>query len=152
MQAIDIMTQSVITAPPDATVEELARVMLKHRIDAVPIMDGGKLVGIVNRTDMLRALASRGAVHTTEDDRRLRDAVLAELQSHPWGGAPTVAQIMVRDGVVHLWGVFTTEEERRARIEAAEAIPGVVKVEDHMDHGTRVDPLNLPNWPKPAPP
>ena len=152
MQAIDIMTQSVITAPPNATVEQLARTMLKHRIGAIPIVESGRLVGIVSRADTVRALASRGAAHTTEEDRLIRDAVLAELQSQPWGGAPTVAQIMVRDGVVHLWGVYTTEEERRARIEAAEAIPGVVGVEDHMDHGRPVDPLNLPNWPKPAPP
>jgi osmotically-inducible protein OsmY len=36
------------------------------------------------------------------------------------------------DGVVHLWGTIQSEEERKATIAAAENVPGIKKVEDHM--------------------
>jgi osmotically-inducible protein OsmY len=59
---------------------------------------------------------------------------------------------MVADGVVHLWGTPPDDALRQAIVVVAENLAGVRSVEDHMDRAIAVDPLNLPNWPAPAPP
>jgi len=53
----DLMTTPVITAQESASVTELAEKMVKHRIKRVPIVRDGKLVGIVSRADVIRAIA-----------------------------------------------------------------------------------------------
>ena len=50
-----VMTQSVITVGPDRKVRDAALLMLDHRIGALPVVDGGRLIGIVTETDLLRA-------------------------------------------------------------------------------------------------
>ncbi len=54
--AKDIMTPEVASAGPEATVEELVRIMEEFHILRLPIVKGGKLVGIVSRSDILRGL------------------------------------------------------------------------------------------------
>jgi len=58
--AADIMTEKVITAPPTATVEELATLMTKHNINRVIITEGEKVAGIVTRGDIVKMLAEGG--------------------------------------------------------------------------------------------
>ncbi len=50
-----VMTQSVITVGPDREARDAAQLMLDHTIGALPVVDGGRLVGIVTETDLLRA-------------------------------------------------------------------------------------------------
>jgi CBS domain-containing protein len=49
----------VITAPADATVPELADLLARHRIKRLPILRDGKLIGIVSRADVVRAIARK---------------------------------------------------------------------------------------------
>jgi CBS domain-containing protein len=52
MRAQEIMTQPVVTVTEDATLEEVARVMLRHRIGGVPVVDArGRLRGIITESD-----------------------------------------------------------------------------------------------------
>ena len=51
----EVMTQAVITVGPDRPAREAARLMMEHQIGALPVEDGGCLVGIVTETDVLRA-------------------------------------------------------------------------------------------------
>jgi CBS domain-containing protein len=55
--ARDLMVTPVITAPADASAAELADLLAQHHIKRVPIVRDGKLVGIVSRADVVRALA-----------------------------------------------------------------------------------------------
>ncbi len=55
--ARDLMIPTVITAPDTASIGELAALLARHRIKRVPILRDGKLVGIVSRADIVRALA-----------------------------------------------------------------------------------------------
>ena len=55
MQATDVMTANVITVQPDTGVPEIARLLLKHRISAVPVVDADRrVVGIVSEGDLMR--------------------------------------------------------------------------------------------------
>ncbi|HEY7677158.1 MAG TPA: CBS domain-containing protein [Candidatus Methylomirabilis sp.] len=51
----DAMTQDPRTVGPDAPLLDVARFMLEHRFGGVPVLDGGRLVGIITETDILRA-------------------------------------------------------------------------------------------------
>ena len=56
---------------------------------------------------------------------------MAELAGQPWGCLGT-ANVIVASGVVHLWGMVRSSEERDAIRVAAENIPGVRRVENHL--------------------
>lgn len=58
----EVMSRSVVTIGPDRDAAEAARIMVEHKIGALPVMDGGQIVGIVTETDFLRAFARSGAV------------------------------------------------------------------------------------------
>ncbi len=53
----DLMTRPVITAAETAPITELAEQMVRNRIKRLPIVRDGKLVGIVSRADVIRAIA-----------------------------------------------------------------------------------------------
>ena len=129
--AADVMTKTVITVAPTASIAEIAKLLERHRIKGVPVVDGGKLVGIVARSDLLRALAkAEVAKPASIDDRAIRERLLAELETQRWAHLPT-KNIVVQDGVIHLSGFVETPEERHALHIAAENVPGVERVEDH---------------------
>ncbi len=139
--ARDVMARSVVTASPDVPLAEIVELMERRRIRRVPIVearpDGSeRLVGIVTRGDLVRALATlvpASPAPTTDralTDRRIRDMLLAELARQPWTDKAE-GNVTVLDGVVHLWGAVTNEAEARALVTAAEGIPGVVAVRDH---------------------
>ncbi|MBS1263197.1 MAG: hypothetical protein MAG715_00367 [Methanonatronarchaeales archaeon] len=52
----DVMTESVKTASPNDTVEDAAETMTRHRINRLPVLRGGEVVGIVTREDIIRGL------------------------------------------------------------------------------------------------
>jgi osmotically-inducible protein OsmY len=65
------------------------------------------------------------------EDRTIREKLLAELKAQKWAEV-SPANVTVKDGVVHLWSSYLSEREKRALVVAAENIPGVRRVEDHM--------------------
>lgn len=52
----EVMSRTVVTLPPSATLEEIAMLMLKRKFSLIPIVEDGKLVGVVRRIDILRRL------------------------------------------------------------------------------------------------
>ena len=54
MKASDLMTSPVITVGPDTAVRHIAGLLFEHRISAVPVVENGKLIGIVSEADLLR--------------------------------------------------------------------------------------------------
>ena len=134
--AQDVMTSDVVTIAPEASIAEIARTLEQHRIKRVPVVRDGKLVGIVTRGNLMQALAIADTGRAANvDDRTIREQLMAELNAQPWTNM-LAKNIVVQDGVVHLWGVVETEDERRALCVAAENIPGVRGVEDHLVSNT----------------
>ena len=54
------MTSTVLVVEPDRPVAEAARIMIDHKIGALPIVDDGQLVGILTESDFVRAMATSG--------------------------------------------------------------------------------------------
>jgi predicted transcriptional regulator len=178
MQAKDVMTSPVVTVGPDASVMDVARLLLerhisaapvvdgsgallgvvsegdlmrrqeagterrpswwltlqdiatlleKHRIKRVPVMRAGKVVGIVSRANLLQALVAQSRPPAPQaDDRALREAVMEALQAT--GARTLYVNVVVSEGVVHLWGMAHSEEEKNAMCVAAESVTGTKQV------------------------
>jgi CBS domain-containing protein len=127
----EIMTLEVQTITPETPLDEVVRLMERHRIKRLPVVQDGKLVGIVSRANLLHALASVASEVKAPagDDAAIRERILAECAKQRW--APHV-NVVVRNGVVELWGVITDERERQAFIVVAENVLGVKAVRDHL--------------------
>ena len=54
------MTRQVISVSPDTSLQEIADLLEKHGIKRVPVIENGRLVGIVSRANLVQALATRG--------------------------------------------------------------------------------------------
>jgi CBS domain-containing protein len=129
----EVMTPDVRTVTEDAALEQVVHLMERHRVKRLPVVRGDKVVGIVTRQNLMRALASLAlAEHpVAADDATIRERLLAELKRQSWAPVGLI-DVVVKDGVVKLSGALTDERERQAIRIAAENIPGVKKVEDHL--------------------
>jgi CBS-domain-containing membrane protein len=128
--AAELMTWPVVTVGPEADVAEAARLLRKHLIRRLPVVDaGGRLVGIVSHSDVLKIFLRADA----EIRREIVDQVIVGglLLDHEH------IQVSVHDGVVLLEG----DCERRTLIpvltRAIAGVEGVVRVENRL--GFRVD-------------
>jgi CBS domain-containing protein len=129
----DIMARDVQTARPDTPLHEIADMFEEKHIKRVPIVsDGGDLVGIVSRANIIQAVASaRPKLELGAPDAMTRERLMAELRKQPWSHVHKL-NATVTNGVVDLWGFAQSEAERRAIRVAAESIPGVIAVNDHL--------------------
>lgn len=129
----DVMTESVISVPNDAELEEVVDLMERHRIKRVPVTQDGRVIGVVSRADLLRALVTRARTEppVSADDRSVRAAILDALDKQSWAPMTTL-NVTVVDGVVDVWGTITNDDERRAICVLAENVPGVKSVRDHL--------------------
>jgi CBS domain-containing protein len=132
----DIMTRDVVTITEQTDLGEVATLLETKRIKRVPVMRDDKIVGIVSRSNLVRALGAARAPAisvTGDDDRALRARLFADLRKQDWAAKIWAQDIIVNGGVVHLW--FTADESNEtkeaARV-AAESISGVRGVEVHI--------------------
>lgn len=129
----DVMTRDVISVTEMTPVADISALLETNRIKRVPVLRDGKLVGIVSRANLVRALAmtvEEQASATEADDRSIRDRLLAELKAQRWTEV-SPANVTVKDGVVHLWSSYCSEQEKRELVVAAESIPGVRRSGPH---------------------
>lgn len=117
----DLMTTRVVTAGPDATVQELVHLMIAYDINRVPVVETGRLVGIVTRADILRTVVRPDAA--IETDLRWRIA-------HELWIDPEALQISCRNGIVTLAGTVDTHADAELVRRWAAKTEGVVDVED----------------------
>lgn len=127
----EVMTADPYTVTEDDSLESAVEVMERRKIKRLPVLHAGRLVGIVSRADLMRALAerTRDARGPAPDDGTIRGRILEALADTHW--APNI-NVGVRDGVVELSGIITDERERQALIVMAENVAGVKRVHDHL--------------------
>jgi CBS-domain-containing membrane protein len=130
----DVMTRQVVTAAPDTPLWTIANLLEKNAIKRVPIVQDGKVVGIVSRANLLQALASfskRVEAAAPDTDSNIREKVLTQLKAEPWS-RPSLINVIVQDGTVELWGIVDSASEKKAVRVAAEVTPGVRAVNDNL--------------------
>jgi len=127
----DVMSKEPVTISPGASLEELIDLMTSRKIKRVPVVDDGDLVGIVARSDVMRAVlrALPASSAAARDDERIRKAIAAELARHSWSAA---IRVKVAHGAAELSGTIFDERARQAARVAAENVPGVIEVVDQL--------------------
>jgi len=128
----EIMSREPVCVTEDTALAEIASVLESHHIKRVPVLRGGRLAGIVSRSNLVQALASaavEAAAPASASEKDIRAMLMGELAGHGW--AFPGRNIVVRDGVVHLWGTVWSSDQLDAMRIAAERTPGVKRVEDH---------------------
>ena len=131
----DIMTREIISVGETTDLAEVATLMETKRIKRVPVLRDGMLVGILSRANLVRAMAAisrEPATGAAGGDREIRAKLLAELNGREWARV-WPEEIVVQDGVVHLWtSDARPAAERDALRVAAENVAGVRRVEEHV--------------------
>lgn len=139
--------REVMTVPPVGINEETplsaaVELMERKHIKRLPVLRDERVVGLVSRANLLHAFTNlaRDALLTAPslDDQAIRERLIADLNRESWAPLATV-NVMVRDGIVDLHGVITDERHRNALIVAAENVPNVKGVRDHL---TWVEPMS----------
>ena len=127
----DIMTPDPWTISEDDTLEAIVEMMERHHIKRLPVTQGGRMVGIVSRANLMHALATvaRDLPPPAGGDSAIRANILAAIAKQDW--APRI-NVIVKDGVAELRGVVTDDRERQGLVVAAENVGGVKKVHDHL--------------------
>lgn len=117
----DLMTARVHTAGPDDELRSAARRMSRAGVKRLPVVEGGRLVGIVSRHDVLQAFDS-----PDPELRRRVEAVLGETLPH------RAVKAEVSDGVVTLTGSVAYASDATAVAAVVSSIDGVVTVRNDI--------------------
>jgi CBS domain-containing protein len=130
----DLMSRDVITATPDTPLRDIAGLLEKNGIKRVPIVKNRKLVGIVSRANLVQALAAQKKQVDRDrpvDDLTIREEIMARLDGKLWTKFAPV-NVIVRNGVVDLWGIVDSDSVKQAVRVAVEETAGVRGVNDNL--------------------
>lgn len=136
----EVMSSEPVSIGPADTLTKAVDLMLRHEIKRLPVVDSGNIVGIVSRSDLMRAMWRSFPLPDAKvpDDEHIRLGILAELSTQSWSGNGFV-RVKVVSGVAELTGTIFDEREREAIKVAAENVNGVVSVIDQI---VWVDPMS----------
>jgi CBS domain-containing protein len=119
----EAMTTPAVTIASGRQIADAAALMLDLRIDRLPVVDSGRLVGIVTRADLVRAFIR----DDTEIEQEIRNGGMQRLWLDP-----EHLDVEVEQGNVVLAGTVDTEDVASSIVALAEATPGVVSVESRL--------------------
>jgi len=118
--ADNAMTTPAVTIAPDRPIHEAAAIMTSRRINRLPVVDDGRLVGIVSRADLVRAYV--------RSDDELADTIRNDVILRILWLDPALFTVVVKDGVASISG----RVERRSTAEMIEhsvrMVPGIFEV------------------------
>ena len=129
----DVMSTDVATITESCPVADIADLLDRRRIKRVPVMRDGKVVGVVSRANLIRALVTMAPevpAGAENGDHAIREDVLAAMDGQPWAIARE--NVIVENGTVHFWGPVVGAEEGNALRVTAENVPGVKDVVTHF--------------------
>ncbi len=137
IEAHDVMSRPVVSVTADADLQEVADVLERHRIKRVAVLDGGKLVGIISRGDLVRALSTLQTVKADRvlADGALQEALMAKIRQQSWLDT-SYTTLTVKNGLVELWGMVKSDDQRNALHVLIEETEGVKSVSDHTRVGS----------------
>lgn len=125
------MTSSVVSALQSAMIAQVADLLLARAIKHIPVVADERLVGMVSRRDLMRAMIDEPSASVALGDDAVCTAVRARLQAD-LGVAPEAIETSIRDGLITLRGEVENSLERDAVLVAAESVPGVRDVSNNV--------------------
>jgi CBS domain-containing protein len=129
---VEIMTRGVVSIDEEADLSEAVDLMLEKRIKRLAVLREGNAVGVLSRSDLLKALMSAlPSRHQNANDAEIRTALDAEIERQSWAPRGSV-RVTVENGIVTLDGAVTDDRLRDGLRVLAETIPGVTKVRDRI--------------------
>jgi CBS-domain-containing membrane protein len=133
----EVMSHNPLVVAPSTALSEITDIMRRKHIKRLPVVENGKLVGVIARSDLLGALAMK-LIETCgkPSDAAITEHIKTELAHERWAPKSGI-RVNVVDAVVELDGVVFSDNERRAVKVIAENAPGVKEVNDHLVY---VDP------------
>ena len=138
LEAGDIMSRYVISVADNAKLSEVADILDTNNLKRAPVLKAGKLVGIITRGDLVRALANADANRTTPagDSATMQKTLLERIVKQTWVN-PTYLNVLVGDQSVELWGFIGSEDQRKALLILVREVAGERRVDDHLAVGPR---------------
>lgn len=131
-RAREVMTRPAVCVAPQTPLDEAVRIMERHHIKRLPVIEQGRLVGLMTRADLVRALLLRQHAHSpTQSDQELRQRVEALLRSEDWAAGAYI-NVVVEAGVVQLWGTVDSAAQREAILVAVSGLDGVKDVQAYL--------------------
>jgi len=129
----EVMTRKPITVQEDTPLDQVVHLMEGHRVKRLPVVRGEKVVGIVSRANLMRALASiyRAAPKSSKGDAAIRSQILSDIAKQDWSLGVDV-DVVVRDGIADIWGSIAELAQRDALRVLIEKTPGVKQVAEHL--------------------
>ncbi|MFJ8857989.1 CBS domain-containing protein [Streptomyces sp. NPDC102451] len=126
LTARDLMSSPAVTVPADATLPEAARLMARHRIKRLPVVDGqGVLKGIVSRADLLKVFL--------RTDEEIADEVRQEVVDRLFPVSRRSIGVDVTEGRVAITGTVRDAALIPVAERLARAVEGVVDATCHLD-------------------
>jgi CBS domain-containing protein len=128
-----------VTVAPDVTVTEAARLMERNAVKRLPVAnDGGVLVGIVSRSDLLHAF--------TRPDKDIHNEVVERIMQATLIVDPYRVDVSVSDGIVRLKGRVARQSETKLAEQLAGGVGGVLAVDNHLQ--SDLDDTHPGQWPQ----
>jgi CBS domain-containing protein len=133
LRARDIMSRYVIVVNDDAELTDVADILERHGIKRVPVVHDGRLIGIISRGDLVRALSQVqiSRAETKIDNAALHKTLRDRIRSQLWLNDAYI-NVAVNDGVVELWGLVVSDDQHRALRALVEETDGVRRVDDRL--------------------
>jgi CBS domain-containing protein len=129
--AREVMTQPAICVTAQTSLEEALDVMERHGIKRLPVLEQGRLAGLMSRADVVKAWLRQQARPPSESDRELRERVVARLRSLAWTKSARI-NVEAEEGVVRLWGTVASTTQRDAIVVAVSSLDGVKDVQAYL--------------------
>ena len=121
----EIMSTTLVTVRPGATVAEAARLMDRHDVTCLPVTDeSGKLLGVVGPRNLLRVFL--------RPDEEIRAEIITDVLAGYLGTNPALVHVEVVDGVVKLAGELERKSMLAVILPAVRAVGGVIDVEGEL--------------------
>lgn len=136
--AADLMSAPAVTASPTTTAEDAARIMRRHDIDQLPVIDpgDGRLVGIVSRLDLLGVYIRR--------DSEIQREIFAEILAGRFGLERRLFGVLVENGRVTLRGRLGRRSQATALLHAVRQVEGVVSARSALEFDIDDYPIAAP--------
>jgi len=134
----EVMSERPVSVGPQAGLTEVAEIMRKKHFKRLPVVEDGRIVGVISRADLLGVLAMKLIERPAAErsDKAIGAEILAALARERWAPKSGI-RVHVADAVVALEGVIFSDSERQAIRVIAENAAGVKAVNDHLVY---VDP------------